>query len=71
MSHLGDIDWKELALQDARGKITIIIGAKASELLDKVDVYVTLTGVYKPPLNMMGKPVAVLEVRFIDKIEED
>ena len=70
MDKLEDTDWKELALEDAEGDLTIIIGAKAGDLLDKVDKYVTLTGVYKPSMNMQGRSVPVLEVRFIDQAEE-
>ncbi|MCM8781101.1 MAG: hypothetical protein NC908_04185 [Candidatus Omnitrophica bacterium] len=65
------IEWKELGLIDEEGNITILIGELVTQLYDKIDRYVTLTGVYKPPMLVKGKPTPVLEIKFIDEVKDE
>ena len=70
MANFEEMDWKELAIKDSRGKITILIGSLVSELKDHVGKLVTVTGVTKPEMRVKGELTPVLEIRFIDTIEE-
>ncbi|MEA3328950.1 MAG: hypothetical protein U9Q08_04400 [Candidatus Omnitrophota bacterium] len=69
MNNFEEIDWKELAVKDSEGKITILIGSLVSGLKDHVGKFVTVTGIMKPEMQAKGGLAPVLEIRFIDAIE--
>ena len=68
MDNLSDTEWKEFALIEDEGKVTILIGKVVEQLLEKAGSPATVTGVYKASMRMKGEVTPVLEVRFIDKI---
>ncbi len=61
---------EQMVLVNAGKDMTVLIGEQVNNLLDKVGKEVVLTGVYKPAMMIKGKLTAVLEVRFIDRINE-
>lgn len=69
MDNFKETDWKELALVDKEGNVTILIGSPTAELRDQVNKQITITGVIKPEMMVKGRPYRVIEARFIDYIE--
>ena len=57
--------WEEYALKLDDGEMVILIGAKASELENKVGTTLSLSGILKPRFRYAGKLVRTVEVREI------
>ena len=60
---------RQLVLVDSDGGMTVLIGEQVNKLLESVGSNVVVTGVYKPAMTIKGTRTSVLEVRFIDRID--
>jgi len=61
---------KQLVLSGPNKETTILIGKQVNNLVDKEGASIVVTGVYKPAMRLQGTLTAVMEVRFIDRVDE-